>query len=113
MKLPKRLTKIVCLSLYLVLLLLLVLPVDAGVLFYKMVLVCTGATLGWWLDFYLFPYSRPAGYLMNPWQENKSLFIKGVADYPVCPGYETVFVFSFTRRAVVVVGLALGFALGL
>ncbi|MGL1931768.1 MAG: putative holin [Desulfotalea sp.] len=113
MSLPKRFKKIVCLSLYLIMFLLVLSPVEAQVIFYKIVLTCLGATLGWWLDFFLFPYSRPSGYLMDAWQDNKKIFKQGVADYPVCPGYENLFAFALVRRAGLVVGLALGLALAL
>lgn len=108
-----RMKKMILVTLFCILCVAVLSPVQLPVVIYKVCLVCLGALVFFWVDRLTFPYSRPGGYLVDPWQSN-GIFKKGVADYVIVSGYETVFAMSFIRRAIMMCfGGALGVALGL
>lgn len=91
-------------------------PAQLPLVVYKVGLVCLGACIFFWIDRVAFPYSRPDGYLVNPWvsQMNDQEFVIGKACFEVADGYQLVFALSFCRRAMMMcIGGALGVALGL
>lgn len=112
-KLPDRLKVVLALSLFAVLGVVLFSPaLVANTLWYKLCLVLLGVTLGWWVDFFLFPFARPQGYLLEHWKGSAG-FASSRADHMVCPGYEMVFALACIRRAAVMVGVAFALAFAL
>lgn len=102
--------KVVCAALLLALVLLQ--PQQALVLVYKLALICTAAVVGYWLDRSLFPYARPDGYLQDVWQKGTREPI-GAADFEVVPAYLWVFALAMLRRALIMLAVVLGVAMGL
>lgn len=90
----------------------LIAPQQVTIAVFKLLLVSTGGYLGYWLDRWLFPYSRPDGYLCSNWQGEKG-GKQDVADHAVVPGYEQVFSAAMLRRALVMLGVMLAIGLGL
>ena len=91
----------------------LVSPVQLPVMLYKLALVLLAGCVGYWLDRWLFPYSRPDGYLAQEWRKHDADFPADAADYAVVPGYESIFAAALLRRALVVLGVMLAVGLGL
>lgn len=87
-------------------------PVQLPVAVYKLALVLLAGYLGYWADVWLFPYSRPDGYLLNNWQATPG-FKNFEPDHAIVPGYETVFAAALIRRAVIVGCCMLAVAQGL
>ncbi|VFR34663.1 Putative inner membrane protein [plant metagenome] len=87
-------------------------PAQLPVVAYKMSLVLLAGVAGYWLDRTLFPYARPADFLVQDWRCGPW---KGPArvHHPVADGYELVFAAAMLRRAVVVAAVVLAVALGL
>lgn len=87
-------------------------PVQLPVAVYKLALVLVAGYLGYWADVWLFPYSRPDGYLLSNWQAAPG-FKAFEPDHAIVPGYETVFAAALIRRALVVGCCMLAVGLGL
>lgn len=87
-------------------------PVQLPVAVYKLALVLLAGYLGYWLDVWLFPYSRPDGYLVSNWKV-EPYFKRNRADHMIVPGYETVFAAALIRRAIIVGCCMLAVGLGL
>ena len=95
--------------------LLLLAPHQATVAVYKLTLISLAAVVGYWLDRALFPYARPDGYLVNDWRTKKvtETGIQDEVDHPVIHGYRVVYSHAMLRRALIVLAVVLGTALGL
>lgn len=76
-------------------------PVQLPVTVYKLALVLLAGYLGYWMDVWLFPYSRPDGYLRRNWQEQQG-FKPDAPDHEIVLGYETIFAAALIRRAIIV-----------
>ncbi|AOJ84354.1 MULTISPECIES: putative holin [Burkholderia] len=87
-------------------------PQQLPVSLYKLSLVSLAAVVAYWLDRGLFPYARPDSYLQADWRHGASGESLG-ADYKIVAGYERVFAAAMLRRALIVVGVVIGVALGL
>ena len=87
-------------------------PVQLPVAVYKLSLVLLAGYLGYWFDVWLYPYSRPDGYLVRNWETDQG-FKADAPDHAIVPGYETVFAASLIRRALVVGCCMLAVGLGL
>jgi len=87
-------------------------PAQLPVTIYKMALVLLAGYLGYWLDVWLFPYSRPNGYLARNWTADKG-FKPDAPDHAIVPGYEAVFCAAIIRRAVILGSCMLAVGLGL
>jgi len=87
-------------------------PVQLPVAVYKLALVLVAGYLGYWCDVWLFPYSRPDGYLVRNWETDQG-FKADAPDHAIVPGYETVFSAALIRRAIVVGCCMLAVGLGL
>lgn len=87
-------------------------PVQLPVAVYKLALVLLAGYLGYWLDVWLFPYSRPDGYLASNWQIAPG-FKRDQADHAIVDGYALVFAFALIRRALIVGFCMLAVGLGL
>lgn len=110
---PDRLKVVLLISLWAILGVVLSAPLQVVItLGYKFSLVLLGVTLGWWVDFFLFPYARPQGYLVEHWKKRVG-FTATRADHVLCPGYEMVFAVACIRRAAVMVGVAFALAFAL
>jgi Putative 2/3 transmembrane domain holin len=107
-----RLTTWLILSIILVIAIYLVSPAQLPVALYKLALISLAAVVAYWLDRALFPYARPDGYLKEDWRCELDGGCESV-DYPVADGYALVFCAAMIRRAVVVLAVVVGVALGL
>ncbi len=87
-------------------------PQQVPVALYKLSLISLAGVVGYWLDRGLFPYARPDSYLEYDWR-NGTDEPHGQADYAISAGYETVFSYAMLRRAIVVLAVVIGVALGL
>jgi len=87
-------------------------PVQLPVAVYKLALVLLAGYLGYWLDVWLSPYSRPDGYLARNWRTEPG-FKHDEPDHAIVPGYETVFAAALLRRALIVGCCMLAVGLGL
>lgn len=76
-------------------------PVQLPVTVYKLALVLLAGYLGYWMDVWLFPYSRPDGYLRRNWQEQQG-FKPDAPDHEIVLGYETIFAAALIRRSIIV-----------
>ncbi|KWZ43760.1 hypothetical protein WS72_13440 [Burkholderia savannae] len=90
----------------------LVSPQQLPVALYKLSLVSLAAVVAYWLDRGLFPYARPDSYLERDWRYGSAGPMLD-ADYRVVAGYEMVFAAAMMRRALIVLGVVIGVALGL
>jgi len=87
-------------------------PVQLPVALYKLALTLLAGYLGYWLDVWLFPYSRPDGYLRRNWK-NAQGFKDDVPDHAIAPGYEHIFAAALIRRALIAGFCMLAVGLGL
>jgi hypothetical protein len=87
-------------------------PQQVPVAIYKLSLISLAAVCAYWIDRALFPYARPDGYLVRDWRCGSCVGTHRV-DYPIADGYETPFMLSTIRRAVIVAAVVLAVALGL
>ncbi|MCW3700384.1 putative holin [Burkholderia cenocepacia] len=87
-------------------------PQQLPVALYKLSLVSLAAVVAYWLDRGLFPYARPDSYLERDWRHGPD-GLAPEADFQVVKGYELVFAAAMLRRAVIVLGVVVGVALGL
>lgn len=87
-------------------------PQQLPIALYKLCLISLAGVVAYWFDRALFPYARPDSYLEVHWQDGTSepLFD---ADYRVVPGYQLVFAVAMVRRALVVLAIIVGVALGM
>ncbi|AJY31397.1 hypothetical protein BTM_3828 [Burkholderia thailandensis 34] len=107
-----RLTSWIVAAIVLIVAIALMSPQQLPVSLYKLSLVSLAAVVAYWLDRGLFPYARPDSYLQADWRHgagNESFD----ADYKIAAGYERVFAAAMLRRALIVVGVVIGVALGL
>jgi len=88
-------------------------PQQAPVVLYKLTLVLLAGVAGYWLDRWVYPYSRPDGYLRREWRDHSDIWPDDLADYEVTPGYETVFAVALLRRAIIIGCAMLAVGLGL
>lgn len=107
-----RLTTFLLLAVALLALITSVSPVQLPVVAYKLSLISLAAVVAYWLDRALFPYARPSGYLMRDWRCGACVGSNPV-DYPVIQEYRWLFVGACIRRALIVLGVVIGVALGL
>ncbi|KVO25395.1 hypothetical protein WJ74_30290 [Burkholderia ubonensis] len=107
-----RLTSWLVVAVILVTAIALVSPQQLPISLYKLSLVSLAAVVAYWLDRGLFPYARPDSYLEHDWRTG-SLEPPFDADYRVVSGYELVFAVAMLRRALIVLGVVVGVALGL
>ncbi len=101
------------LALGLLALLLLLSPVQAPVLLYKLALVSVAAIAAVFFDYAAFPFATPASYLDDDWRKHPDADNPCNADYPVVMGYERVFAAVCLRRALIICGFVLAVCLGL
>jgi hypothetical protein len=87
-------------------------PAQIPVVIYKLALVALSASIGYWIDRALFPYSRPDGYLQRDWRYGTDE-PEGDVDFPVVGPYHRVFAAAQIRRAIIVGTVVLGVALGM
>ncbi|KWD09668.1 hypothetical protein WM34_29510 [Burkholderia ubonensis] len=107
-----RLTSWLVAAIILITAIALVSPQQLPISLYKLSLVSLAAVVAYWLDRGLFPYARPDSYLERDWQHGPAgLTLE--ADYRVVKGYELVFAAAMLRRALIVLGVVVGVALGL
>ncbi|MCM2494563.1 putative holin [Burkholderia glumae] len=107
-----RLTSWLVAAIVLIVAIALLSPQQLPVALYKLSLVSLAAVVAYWLDRGLFPYARPDSYLERDWRHGTAEPMLD-ADYRVVTGYELVFAAAMLRRAVVVLGVVVGVALGL
>lgn len=107
-----RLSTFVLLSAALLLTIALLSPVQLPVVLYKLSLITLAAVLAYWLDRALFPYARPDGYLVADWRKGCAS-CASLVDFPIVPDYHIPFVAACLRRAIVVLAVVVGVALGL
>jgi len=87
-------------------------PQQLPIALYKLNLISLAAVVAYWLDRALFPYARPDSYLQTDWRKGTNEPYDE-ADYRVVAGYEQVFAAALIRRALIVIGVVVGVALGL
>ena len=107
-----RLTSFILITIFLVALIAAVSPVQLPVVAYKLSLISLPAVVAYWLDRALFPYARPDGYLMRDWRCGACVGTNPV-DYPIIQEYRYAFIGACLRRAIIVMGVVIGVALGL
>ncbi|AOJ06376.1 putative holin [Burkholderia mayonis] len=107
-----RLTSWIVAAIVLIAAIALISPQQLPVSLYKLSLVSLAAVVAYWLDRGLFPYARPDSYLQTDWRHGASDESLD-ADYRIVAGYERVFAAAMLRRALIVVGVVIGVALGL
>lgn len=86
-------------------------PQELPVLLYKLLLLFTAGTAGFFLDWLLFPYARPGDYLIRPWQSLGD-WHNNAANFPVTENYYHVFSLACLCRAAIIVGAMLAVGLG-
>lgn len=91
----------------------LVSPQQGPVILYKLALVLAAGIAGYWLDRWIFPYSRPDGYLKKEWTAHGLDWPDDMADFEVTPNHKIVFAAALIRRAVVVGCAMLAVGMGL
>jgi len=87
-------------------------PQQLDVVAYKLALISVAAVVGYWLDRSLFPYARPDSYLKKHWHLGTDE-PEGLADFEVVGGYYQIFAVAMLRRALVILAVVIGVALGL
>lgn len=107
-----RLTSFIVLALLLIVLIAAVSPVQLPVVAYKLSLISLAAVVAYWLDRALFPYARPDGYLVRDWRCGACTGTNPV-DFPIVQEYRLAFSLACLRRALIVMGVVIGVALGL
>lgn len=107
-----RLTTFIFLSLALVALIGTVSPVQLPVVAYKLSLISLAAVLAYWLDRALFPYARPDSYLVKDWRKG-CVERDNAPDFAIVAEYHWAFIGACLRRAIVVLAVVIGVALGL
>ena len=107
-----RLTSFGLLAVALIVLIAAIAPVQLPVVAYKLTLISLAAIVAYWLDRALFPYARPDGYLAKDWREGACIGTSPV-DYPIVQEYRLAFIGACLRRAIVVLAVVIGVALGL
>lgn len=112
--LPRVLTLLI-IAVALLIGLFLVAPHQLPVALYKLSLISLGALAGYWIDRIIFPYARPDSFLVDDWRSVKlaEFGAVGAVDYPVVGGYQQVYAAAMIRRALIVMTVAIGVALGL
>lgn len=92
-------------------------PQQLPVALYKFTLVTLAALVGYWIDRLIFPYARPDGYLAFDWREVRPTLPKYGDDYQVDylveEEHRLVFAAAMLRRALIMIAIVLGVALGL
>lgn len=90
-------------------------PEQMPVVLYKAAVVTFAAVLGYWIDRAIFPYSRPDSYLVHDWRKIHvpEYGEPGLEDYPVIDKYRHLFAATQIRRALIIVAVVIGVALGL
>jgi len=88
-------------------------PQQMPLLPYKLALPMLGALDFFWLDWALFPYAQPAGYLWTDWRRAGGHGADGDPDYPVSMGCDTLFCAACLRQSGMVAVGALAVSLGL
>lgn len=85
---------------------------------YKLHVLTAAALVGWWLDHVLlFPYARPASYLVQDWRFHSRAGVTGlegkqeIPHHPVQRGSKTLFMVASIRRAIVVAATIIAAAL--
>ena len=111
-RITPRLAMWLVLSFVLVAALVVLSPSKLPIGLYKLTLISLAAVVAYWLDRALFPYARPDSYLKRDWRHGNDE-PEDQADYEVVPGYELIFSYAMLRRALVVVAVVIGVALGL
>jgi len=111
-RITPRLAMWLVLSFVLVAALVVLSPSKLPIGLYKLTLISLAAVVAYWLDRALFPYARPDSYLKRDWRHGTDE-PEDQADYEVVPGYELIFSYAMLRRALVVVAVVIGVALGL
>lgn len=87
-------------------------PTQIPIVLYKLALISLSASVGYWIDRALFPYSRPDSYLQRDWRRGSDE-PENEVDFPIVGPYHRVFAASLIRRAIVVAAVVIGVALGL
>lgn len=93
--------------------LLLVSPVQAPVVLYKLALTMLAAILGVFFDFAVFPFASPQSYLDDDWKKSPDTARPHDADFPIARGYQRAFTGACLRRSGIVAAFALSVSLGL
>ena len=88
-------------------------PQQGPVLLYKACLVFLAGVAGYWLDRWIFPYSRPDGYLKREWRHHGFDWPDDRADFEVIPDHMGAFCSAMLRRAVIVGFSMLAIGMGL
>ena len=88
-------------------------PPQGPVILYKLALVLTAGVAGYWLDRWVFPYSRPDGYLKTEWRSHGANWPDDKADFEVEQQHMLVFAASMVRRALIIAGAMLAVGMGL
>lgn len=92
-------------------------PQQLPVALYKLTLITLAALAGYWIDRLIFPYARPDSYLVYDWREHRKTLPEhgdnGNVDYLVVPDHHHVFAAAMLRRALIMIAIVLGVALGL
>ncbi|WP_303236993.1 putative holin [uncultured Bilophila sp.] len=94
-------------------LLLLVSPVQAPVVLYKLALVMLAAILGMFFDVAAFPFAAPDSYLDDDWKRAPGVPQSRCADFPIAVGYRWPFVMACLRRVLVVAACVVAVSVGL
>jgi hypothetical protein len=112
--LPRLLTLLI-IAVALLIGLFLVAPHQLPVAMYKLCLISLGALAGYWIDRVMFPYARPDSFLIDDWRRTRvaEFGSPGAVDYPVMGDYQQVYAAAMIRRALIVMAVAIGVALGL
>lgn len=91
----------------------LVSPQQGPVILYKIALVLLAGIAGYWLDRWLFPYSRPDGYLKKEWTAHGLHWPDDIADFEVTRDHMAAFAAALIRRALIVGAAMLAVGMGL
>lgn len=88
-------------------------PQQGPVILYKVSLVLLAGIAGYWLDRWVFPYSRPDGYLKREWRTLRTDWPDDKADFEVEQQHMLVFAAAMVRRALIIAGAMLAVGMGL
>lgn len=88
-------------------------PQQGPVIVYKVSLVLLAGIAGYWLDRWIFPYSRPDGYLKREWRHKGLDFPEDRADFEVTPDHMAAFCAAMRRRAIITGAAMLAVGMGL
>lgn len=112
-----RLNWLVALSAALLIILSILAPHQIVVALYKINLITISALVGYWIDRTIFPYARPDGYLIYDWRQQKQKLshcgTDEQVDFSVVKDHQLAFSAAMLRRALIMIAVVLGVALGL